>query len=287
MISIDGSQGEGGGQIIRTALALSLVTGKPFRVEKVRARRAKPGLMRQHLTAVEAARSLSQARVEGAAVGSCEFTFTPGEVAPGRHTFSVGTAGSATLVLQTVLPALLTARASSSLTLEGGTHNPFAPPFDFLERSFLPRVAGLGPKLTAKLERPGFYPAGGGRFTVEIEPVPALSPWRLVERGGIRLRRARALVAHIPPSIGHRELKVVHQQLGWEDLEVQEVQGSCGPGNALVLEVASDHTVEIVTGFGERGVTAEQVAERAIRAAAPRYLDSRVPVGEPPGGFSC
>ncbi|MGC4118346.1 MAG: RNA 3'-terminal phosphate cyclase [Myxococcales bacterium] len=207
MIVIDGSQGEGGGQIVRTSLALSLVTGKAFRIEKVRAGRAKPGLMRQHLTAVEAAQAIGGAHVEGAAVRSGALTFTPGTVKPGSYTFSIGTAGSATLVLQTVLPALLRASGPSTLVLEGGTHNPLAPPFDFLARCFLPLVSSMGPRVTATLQQPGFYPAGGGRFTVEIAPAAKLAPLELVERGPIQRRLARALVAHLPPTIAHRELE--------------------------------------------------------------------------------
>jgi RNA 3'-terminal phosphate cyclase (ATP) len=138
MITIDGSQGEGGGQMLRSALALSLVTGQPFRIKKIRARRQKPGLMRQHLTAVNAAVEISNAGVKGNYIGSETLSFHPGIVKPGRFHFAIGTAGSCTLVLQTVLPALCLASSSSELVLEGGTHNPHAPPFDFLERSFLP-----------------------------------------------------------------------------------------------------------------------------------------------------
>src|SRR5262245_60443308 len=171
---IDGSQGEGGGQILRTALALSLVTGAPFRVEKIRAGRQKPGLLRQHLTAVTAAVEIGGAAVEGATLGSRELSFRPGSVRPGAYRFAVGTAGSAALVLQTVLPALLTATGPSTVVVEGGTHNPHAPPFDFLALAFLPLLARMGARAQATLDRPGFYPAGGGQLTVEITPAPAL-----------------------------------------------------------------------------------------------------------------
>ena len=127
MIALDGSQGEGGGQILRSALALSLVTGTPFRIDNIRTGRPRPGLMRQHLTAVEAAAAVGAAETSGAAVGSRSLTFAPTTVKAGEYTFSVGTAGSATLVLQTVLPSLLTADRPSSLALEGGTHNPSSP----------------------------------------------------------------------------------------------------------------------------------------------------------------
>jgi len=164
MITIDGSQGEGGGQILRSSLALSLVTGKPFSMEKIRAGREKPGLLRQHLTAVKAAAEVSRAQVEGNSIGSKTLFFVPGEIKAGSYRWAVGTAGSATLVLQTVLPCLLTADKTSNLILEGGTHNPYAPPYDFLAQAFLPVVNRMGPKASCSLERPGFYPAGGGKF---------------------------------------------------------------------------------------------------------------------------
>src|SRR5215472_209082 len=164
MITIDGSFGEGGGQILRTSLALSLVTGKPFRIEKIRAGRKNPGLLRQHLTCVQAAKEIGQAEASGDALGSTQLTFIPGVTRPGDYAFAIGTAGSTTLVLQTVLPALMIADANSSLILEGGTHNPFSPPFDFLTRAFLPLLERMGVSVQSVLVRPGFYPAGGGEI---------------------------------------------------------------------------------------------------------------------------
>jgi RNA 3'-terminal phosphate cyclase (ATP) len=270
MLLIDGSQGEGGGQVLRSALALSMVTGTPFRIDQIRARRAKPGLLRQHLTAVQAATQVCGAEVLGASLGSSRLDFKPGKVRPGAYAFAVGTAGSATLVLQTVLPALLTASEPSTLTLEGGTHNPFAPPFDFLARAFLPLIGPLGPRVTVALERPGFYPAGGGRFRARIEPVPKLGRLELPERGEVRTRSARALVARLPVSIAERELAVVREQLGWSgaELRAEEIRDSAGPGNVLMLEIASEHVTEVFTGFGEKGRRAEDVARQAVEEAA-------------------
>lgn len=280
MLKIDGSEGEGGGQVLRTSLALSMVTGKPVRIDNIRARRAKPGLMRQHLTAVLAAAKVSQGRVEGAEVGSTSLTFTPGTVQPGEHRFAVGTAGSVTLVLQTVLPALLTASGPSTLTLEGGTHNPLAPPFDFLDRVFLPLVGRMGPRVEARLERPGFYPAGGGRFEVAIEPVPALAGFELLERGEIRGRRGAVLLARLPRGIAEREVRQLVDQTGWDPscFEIRQVD-SLGPGNAVLVELESEAVTEIFTGFGEIGVRAETVADKAIEEMR-RYLVAGVPVGE-------
>jgi RNA 3'-terminal phosphate cyclase (ATP) len=159
-ITIDGSEGEGGGQILRTALALALVTGRPFRIERIRAARKKPGLLRQHLTAVHAAVAVSSARVSGAELGSNTLSFEPSRVRGGDYRLAVGTAGSATLVLQAVLPALLITSESSRLTLEGGTHIPNAPPFDFLVKTFLPILRRMGACVDVRLEAHGFYPEG-------------------------------------------------------------------------------------------------------------------------------
>lgn len=281
MLTIDGSQGEGGGQILRTSLAMSLVTGKPFRIVNVRAGRKKPGLMRQHLTAVQAAAQIGQASVEGAAVGSQELTFTPQEVVPGEYRFAVGTAGSATLVAQTVLPALLIARDRSRLTMEGGTHNPYAPPFDFLQKSFLPLVNRMGPNVEAHLERPGFYPAGGGKFSITVEPCPRLTGFDLLERGEVIRRCARAVVSKLPSQIAERELAVIQRELGWSDdeLKVEEVPSPRGPGNVVTMEIESVHVTEVFTSFGARGVKAESVADRTIQAVR-RYLAADVPVAE-------
>ena len=168
MITIDGSIGEGGGQILRTSLALSMVTGKPFRITNIQAKREKPGLLRQHLTAVNAAVAVCGANAEGASIGSRELSFSPQAVKAGNYKFAIGSAGSTTLVFQTILPALLLADALSTLTLEGGTHNPFAPPLDFLQKVFLPLVNRTGPTVHLTMERAGFYPAGGGRWFASI-----------------------------------------------------------------------------------------------------------------------
>ncbi|MHC4610078.1 MAG: RNA 3'-terminal phosphate cyclase, partial [Planctomycetota bacterium] len=281
MLTIDGSRGEGGGQILRTSLALSLVTGRPFHIDNIRAGRPKPGLARQHATAVQAAARIGSANAEGAEVGSKELTFVPGSVAPGEYEFAVGTAGSASLVLQTVLPALLTASQPSRLTLEGGTHNPFAPPFDFLARSFLPIVNRMGPRVAARLERPGFYPAGGGLVTVSIEPSAELGRIELTQRGEVRRKTARAVVANLPRRIAERELAVLQREFGWDAscLRVEEVPAARGPGNVVIIEIESEQLTEVFTAFGQRGVRAETVAERAVQQAR-RYLEADVPVDE-------
>ena len=219
---IDGSAGEGGGQILRTSLSMSLVTGRAFRIERIRAKRKRPGLMRQHLTAVRAAADTCGARIAGDEMGSQTLTFLPGPVTPGRFHFAVGTAGSSTLVLQTVLPALAVGREPSLLILEGGTHNTHAPPFDFLEQTFLPLLSRMGARVEAHLDRRGFYPAGGGRFTAVVHPCSALDRLDLMERGEIRKRSARALISQLPANIGERQIAVVGRDLSWRTDEADE-----------------------------------------------------------------
>ncbi len=281
MLEIDGSQGEGGGQILRSSLALSLVTGKPFTIKNIRANRSKPGLMRQHLTAVKAAAKVGNTSVRGVSIGSREFTFKPGKVTGGGFDFRIGTAGSTTLVLQTVLPALLTADGPSDLTLEGGTHNPFAPPFDFLSLAYLPLINRMGPRVTAILERPGFFPAGGGRMTVQIEPAKSLGRLELPQRGEIVERRVRAIVANLPRHIGDRECETIQKKTNWESAEfrVDALEGSPGPGNVLLVELQSEHVTEVFSGFGKHGRRAEQVANEVVNEVR-RYTKSDVPVGE-------
>jgi RNA 3'-terminal phosphate cyclase (ATP) len=309
MIIIDGSMGEGGGQVLRTSLGLSLVTGKPFRIDNIRAGRPKPGLMRQHLMAVRAAAEISDAKVSGDAIGSRGLSFEPGAVKPGQYEFAVGTAGSATLVLQTVLPALMVAEGPSQLTLRGGTHNPWSPPFDFLAKAFLPLLGRMGARVTAKLIRPGFYPAGGGEFTVEIQPPgactrpdpgrnvglpedgqttapagetpsPRMQPLELIERGEIISHRATAIVARLPQHIAQRELDVVGRKLGWpqESLAAEDAKHSAGPGNIIFIEVQCENVTEVFTGFGELNVRAEAVANKAVEQYR-HWLAAGVPVG--------
>ncbi len=282
MLNIDGSMGEGGGQVLRTSLALSLLVGQPFRIAKIRAGRPRPGLMRQHLLAVESAARIGDAEIVGAELGSTQVEFRPKAVRAGDYRFALGGAGSTTLVFQTVLfPLLLAGGAPSVLRFAGGTHNPMAPPVDFLETTFLPLLARMGAHVEIAFERHGFYPAGGGAWTATIQPVERLGRLDLLERGAIRSRRATALVANIPASVAVRELDTLVATLGWDRSDAQPlvVRDSPGPGNALIATVESEHVTELVTGFGERGVRAETVATR-VASEVTRYLHAGVPVGE-------
>lgn len=278
MLQIDGSQGEGGGQVLRTALSLSLVTGQAFRIDAIRARRDQPGLMRQHLTAVQAAAELGAAEVEGAEVGSRSLTFRPARLHGGRFRFQVGTAGSTTLVLQTLLPALLQAPGPTDVALEGGTHNPFAPPFEFLSGTFLPQLRRMGGRVELQLVRAGFHPAGGGRVLARIEPGP-LHSIEVLERGAAGPVSARVLLSKLPAHVGEREVAVLRERLRLpeERAHVEPVE-SYGPGNAVLVELPFANVTEIVTAFGSRGVPAEHVAEDAA-AQALAYLETGAPVG--------
>ena len=281
MLTIDGSQGEGGGQILRTSLALSLITGQPFRIEKIRAGRKKPGLLKQHLTCVQAAAEIGQAEVAGDQLGSPSLEFTPNEIKAGRYSFHVGTAGSTSLVLQSVLPALLCAAGPTEIALEGGTHNPFAPPFPFLNRAFLPLINRLGPRVEAELERPGFYPAGGGRVIYRVTPTTKLKPLQLTSRGKLRSRQATAIVANLPAHIAERELKHIQRKLSLDEdsLHAEISKDQRGPGNVVTIEIESENVTEVFTGFGERGRPAEEVAYQAM-IQAKHYLASEAVAGE-------
>lgn len=278
MIQLDGSQGEGGGQILRSALTLSMITGTPFRIERIRAKRRKPGLLRQHLTAIEAAAAISGARVEGATAGSPSLAFTPNAIRGGDYRFAIGTAGSCTLVLQTVLPALWFADGPATLTVSGGTHNPAAPPADFLIRAWLPLMRRMGAQADIELLRHGFYPAGGGELRAQVSP-SRLVPLELAARGELKSIHAEAIVAAIPGGVARRELDVVARAFSGVETQIRELPQREGPGNALLLEFAQENVTELFTGFGERGVSAETVAGRLVNEAR-AWLASSAAVGE-------
>lgn len=282
---IDGARGEGGGQILRSSLALAAITGRPVQFVRIRARRRKPGLRQQHLTAVRAAAAVCGAEVDGDHQGSASVYFRPGAIRGGDYHFVVGTAGSASLVLQTVLPALLAADQASTVVVEGGTHNPMAPPFEFLARSYLPELARMGARVELTLERHGFYPAGGGCIRARIEPCPQLQPLESLEAAPVSARRARCLLSKLPAHIARRELAVVRDRLGWSETEcgpehaIEEVRGPHGPTNVLLLEVERGDRVSVFTGFGEIGVRAELIAATAVDALE-RCIEAGVPVDE-------
>lgn len=281
MIELNGSMGEGGGQVLRTALTLSMITGQPFRIAQIRANRPKPGLMRQHLVAVQAAAEVCDAAVDGAAVGSHTLTFTPGTIRAGDYRFAIGTAGSATLVLQTLLPALLCADAASTIRVSGGTHNPMAPPVHFLQRAYCRAMRDMGADIDVQLVRFGFYPAGGGEVMAHVQPCARLQPVEWTSRGTRIAGYAESFIAGVPGSVAQRELACVSTGMGWDEtqLHVRGLPGEQGPGNALLITLEYEHVTEVFSAFGEKSVRAEAVARQAVQAAR-SFIASQAVAGE-------
>ena len=280
MIEIDGSQGEVGGQILRSALSLSAITGQAFRIKNIRAKRKKPGLLRQHLTAVEAAAKVCGAQVEGAQAKATELTFHPGNIQAGDYSFAIGSAGSALLVLQTVLPILWHAAGPSRLTVSGGTHNPMAPPVEFFSQAWLPLMAKMGALAQFTLVRPGFFPAGGGEVSVEVSPCTAWESLDLTERGALQGIDAHAIISAIPDHVVMRETNILDQALPLRaPASFSILPEAYGPGNALYVRVEHEAVTEIFSALGEFGKSAETVARSAVHAAK-MYLDARAAVDE-------
>lgn len=279
MLELDGAQG--GGQLLRSALSLSLCTGIGFTLQDIRAKRSRPGLMRQHLTAVNAAARVGGARVHGAELGATSLRFEPGAIRGGDYSFATGSAGSCTLVLQTVLPALWRADAPSRVRLEGGTHNPLAPSVDFLADSFVPRLRDLGIEVGLSLESPGFYPAGGGVLHATVQPAGPLRACAFETRGELERMEGTALLSGLSSDIGLRELAVLQARfgLGEDARHLRQVRPPRGPGNALMLRVRHAAHATTFTGFGERGKSSEAVAAD-VADEAQLYLDSGACIDE-------
>lgn len=279
MIEIDGSQGEGGGQILRTALSLSACTGQGIHIRNIRAGRKKPGLMRQHLACVEAISHICRGEVHGAHIGSLELRFSPDQVQAGDYHFVIGSAGSSMLVFQTVLMPLLLTGKSSSLCFEGGTHNPMAPCYDFLKEVFLPQLERMGLDYTMQIERYGFYPVGGGKWRITINPPSRFRPLLIEQRGAYAGLSARCISSGIPKHIVQREQTKLLKLSGWAaDQITTEHVPSIGRGNVVLVKAAYEYTSELVDSIGKLGVPAETVAADAFKKMR-RYQRSRVPVG--------
>lgn len=266
MIVVDGAMGEGGGQVLRTSLALSLVTGLPFRIERIRAARARPGLAPQHLRSVQAAAAAGRARVEGAWRGSMALLFVPGAVSAGIYRFDVGTAGSASLVLQTVALPLALAGGASTVAVVGGTHVPWSPSAHYLERQWAWALEQIGARLEVRLGRAGFYPRGGGEITARIEPTRGFRPVRWIEPGRLLAVTGISAAANLDPSIAARQARRARERLAGLGVpvavEVQRIDAP-SPGTFLFLEAAFEHARCCATGLGERGKPAERVADEA------------------------
>jgi len=279
-LAIDGSQGEGGGQILRTSLSLSMCLGQPIRIDNIRAGRKKPGLLRQHLTCVRAAKEICSAAVEGDELGSSSIEFIPDQIKAGDYRFAIGTAGSTTLVFQTILPPLLKADKKSNVSFEGGTHNMQAPSYEFLTHCFLSALRKMNCQVDCELLRYGFYPNGGGQWITQVQPAENVKRLKLLDRGDLVARSATTFISKIPLHVGQRELKKVAQNLNWSSDEfIEKKVDAFGPGNLISLKLAYENTTELFDEVAQRGLTAERVAGKAIKSLK-RYQDSKAVVGE-------
>lgn len=266
MLEIDGSYGEAGGQILRTALSLSCLLRKPFRIFNIRKGRKKPGLMPQHLTCVRAMTLISNATVKGDTEGSMELVFEPEEVKHGNYFFDIGTAGSTSLVLQTLLPPLTFSAGKSSITIKGGTHVPFSPPFHYISAVFLPMLKKLGIKISAEIESYGFYPKGGGKINVNIHPCKSVKGIGLLERGDVLYLNGYSGVGNLPLGIAERQRDATLKTLAGFRVDIELIEVPT-PGQGTFVFLCA-HTENSIAGFsclGERGKKAEKVGEEAAR----------------------
>jgi len=269
-VSVDGSTGEGGGQILRTSLALSCITGRSLHIENIRAARRNPGLAKQHLSSLQAACQICNGKCDGAIQHSQVLDFQPGPVQGGDFYFDIGSAGSASLVIQTILPALFLADKPSTVTVTGGTHNPLAPPFDFLCETFLPAIATAAFQANCKLIKHGFFPAGGGKITFHIQP------WQKNTHRTINLSQpgthfqihAKIYTAKLPAHIAQRQQKLLLQsRLNIQNFEHIEVTDSDGPGNCVMIRLGDGRRTTVFTAFGMRGKPSQNVISEVVNLA--------------------
>jgi RNA 3'-terminal phosphate cyclase (ATP) len=277
---IDGSQGEGGGQILRSTLALSMCTGTPVRIENIRAGRRKSGLLRQHLACVRASKQISNAKVIGDELGSSTVEFRPGDIQAGTYNFAIGSAGSTSLLFQTVLPALLMADKQSTVSFSGGTHNDLAPSFDFIKHCFISALKTINLDVEVELNAYGFMPHGGGKWIATIQPINGMGVFDMTSVGKFETKQAIVTQSGVSKSVAERELARVKKKLQWADdeLYINQVE-SIGPGNIISLRVSDGSINEVIDVVGAKKLSAERVAGRAI-SAMKRYINSGAAVGE-------
>lgn len=281
-VVIDGSMGEGGGQVLRSALSLSLLTGKPLEIHNIRARRPKPGLMPQHLKAIEAAATVGGAQVRGAELGSTRVYFEPGQVTGGNFRFDIGTAGSTSLVAQTVAVPLARCGTGSVVTVTGGTHVPWSPCFHFLQLHWLPLLSEIGFRISIEMERAGFYPEGGGLIRMAVDPAGELKPLSRSERGALRSLRGLSAVANLDLSIAERQRRQALRRLAAMGIaaEIEVLTLPARSGGAFLLLLAHfDRARCCYYALGERGKPAERVADEAVEQLQ-RFLTTEAAVDE-------
>ena len=268
MLEVDGSHGEGGGQLLRMAVALSVLTEQPIRVTRIRAGRKNPGLAAQHVTAVGALAKMCDAEVDGLQIGSSTIAVQPGKIRPGAYSFDVGTAGSVTLVLQALIPVAAAAPGPVRLRVVGGTDVPWSPPADFFARVFLPLLRRVGGRVEVEVMRRGYYPRGGGIVETVVQPTREWSPLEFTELGKVERVRGIAHVANLPEEIPRRMKHAATRRLhGLADVKIEERiyrgEDAVGQGGALVLWAETDATVLGSDSLARRGASSEQVGEEA------------------------
>ncbi|MGO9611548.1 MAG: RNA 3'-terminal phosphate cyclase [Dissulfurispiraceae bacterium] len=278
IIEIDGSHGEGGGQILRTALSLSCMFKKPFRIYNVRQGREKTGLMPQHLTSVRAAQLLSNASVRGDSLGSTEIMFSPGEAKGGDFLFDVGTAGATSLVLQTLIPALIFLKQKTTVILKGGTHVSHSPSSHYLAEIFIPFLKRLGIEVRFSIETYGFYPKGGGKVSATIFPSTKVRPINLLKRGEVLRLQGYSGVANLPLSIAKRQKNsLLEKVFQMKDFQADVVIGlldveTHGQGTFLFMTAESENSRAGFTSLGQKGKMAEAVGEEVASEFVNYYL---------------
>lgn len=278
LIEIDGSYGEGGGQILRTSLALSAILTKPFVIHHIRSKRKNPGLQAQHLKAIEAVAEMTEAHTEGVRLGSQEVTFYPKKIIPKDYRFEIPTAGSLTLLLQAILPPLCLAQTPSKIALVGGTHVPWSPPFHYFSEVLIPTLKKIGVSMETALEKWGFYPKGGGVMRVDIFQTGPLKPISLKRRGGLKKIRGLSATAHLPRHVAERQKEEAIQRIRREmnmdpEIDVLWNVPSNGPGSFFFLLAEFEEVVAGFSALGEKGKPAERVADEAVDCLM-EYMDS-------------
>ena len=279
MIEIDGSFGEGGGQILRTALALSVIFKRPLTLHHIRAKRKDPGLGHQHLMAVNALAQISGAKVEGNVIGSQKLTFIPGEVCPGDYHFPIETAGSVSLLLQALLLPLCLSQNRFGLILQGGTHVPWSPPYHYLSEILFPILHFMGVSVGGRIDQWGWYPKGGGVIRVEVQPSPSLGPISLRERGSLKRIHGFSAASLLPKHVAERQREEALRRIEKEmkmgaEITILPDPPSRGPGSFLFLVTESEGALAGFSSLGRRGKRAEEVAGEAVNSLK-EYLEAQ------------
>ena len=269
ILELDGSQGEGSGQTLRTALSLSAILQKPFSINNIRANRPKPGLQAQHLTSVNACAELCGAQVEGNHLNSSELSFSPGAIRSGNFSFSVGTAGSTTLVLQTLLPVALFSPGECTFSVEGGTENPFAPTSFYFTRVFLPMVSKMGVHARVRAERFGWYPKGGGKIVASVQPAKKITGLKVAKRGKLENLKGFSLTSNLPSHVRERMKSRALVQLSENSLtaKVESLNlPSVATGAEFFLLAEFENVLAGFFALGELNKPAEKVAGESLHS---------------------